>query len=73
MARGRLLGALRHLHGGAWRAESEARWRQDVGEKGLRLTAALNKCERFRNVGLKKGAPRADGLLSSPANTRTRT
>ena len=29
---------------------------QDVGEKGLRLHAALNKCERFRNVGLKKGA-----------------
>eukprot|EP00913_Durusdinium_trenchii_P015972 g15010.t1 len=33
-----------------------ATYMEDVGEKGLRLTAALNKCERFRNVGLKKGA-----------------
>ncbi|CAJ1438022.1 unnamed protein product [Effrenium voratum] len=33
-----------------------ATYMEDVGEKGLRLVAALNKCERFRNVGLKKGA-----------------
>lgn len=33
-----------------------ATYMEDVGEKGLRLHAALNKCERFRNVGLKKGA-----------------
>ena len=36
---------------------------QDVGEKGLKLVSALNKCERFRNVGLKKGAPRSNPLL----------
>ena len=36
---------------------------QDVGEKGLKLVSALNKCERFRNVGLKKGAPRSNPLI----------
>lgn len=29
---------------------------EDIGEQGLKLTGALNKCERFRNIGLKKGA-----------------
>eukprot|EP00930_Biecheleria_cincta_P058970 TRINITY_DN44745_c0_g1_i1.p1 TRINITY_DN44745_c0_g1~~TRINITY_DN44745_c0_g1_i1.p1 ORF type:complete len:463 (-),score=66.55 TRINITY_DN44745_c0_g1_i1:425-1813(-) len=29
---------------------------EDLGERGLKLTGALNKCERFRNIGLKKGA-----------------
>jgi len=29
---------------------------EDVGERGFRLSAALNKCERFRNIGLQKGA-----------------
>lgn len=29
---------------------------EDVGERGVRLLAALNKCERFRNIGLLKGS-----------------
>mmetsp|Transcript_67779 Transcript_67779/g.157342 ORF Transcript_67779/g.157342 Transcript_67779/m.157342 type:complete len:312 (+) Transcript_67779:206-1141(+) len=29
---------------------------EDVGERGLKLVSALNKCERFRSVGLKRGA-----------------
>lgn len=36
---------------------------EDVGEKGLKLVSALNKCERFRNVGLKKGAGFTLGAL----------
>jgi len=33
-----------------------ATYMEDVGERGFRLSAALNKCERFRNIGLQKGA-----------------
>eukprot|EP00440_Ansanella_granifera_P030316 gb/GFBE01032938.1/.p1 GENE.gb/GFBE01032938.1/~~gb/GFBE01032938.1/.p1 ORF type:complete len:226 (+),score=37.44 gb/GFBE01032938.1/:1-678(+) len=36
---------------------------EDVGERGLKLVAALNKCERFRNIGLKKGADFTLGAL----------
>ena len=42
-------------HEGAYWAPS-ATYMEDVDENGMRLVAALNKCERFRNVGLKKGA-----------------
>eukprot|EP00434_Breviolum_minutum_P005962 symbB.v1.2.005258.t1/scaffold304.1/size234131/17 len=42
-------------HEGAYWAPY-ATYMEDVDENGMRLVAALNKCERFRNVGLKKGA-----------------
>mmetsp|Transcript_34155 Transcript_34155/g.94160 ORF Transcript_34155/g.94160 Transcript_34155/m.94160 type:complete len:474 (+) Transcript_34155:36-1457(+) len=41
-------------HGGQYWAPYTT-YMEDVGEQGMKLVAALNKCERFRNVGLKKG------------------